>query len=85
MTAGLDLDALTAIDVHVHAEVSSQGGASLPPNPGASGMITSNFSESARIAGRKRGEPPLPCSTSMGRPAPARFIEIDAPQRVVVE
>ncbi|HEX9359841.1 MAG TPA: amidohydrolase family protein [Streptosporangiaceae bacterium] len=30
MTAGLDLDALTAIDVHVHAEVSSQGGTSLP-------------------------------------------------------
>ena len=30
MTAGLDLDALTAIDVHVHAEVSSRGGGSLP-------------------------------------------------------
>jgi len=30
VTAGLDLDALTAIDVHVHAEVSSQGGTSLP-------------------------------------------------------
>ena len=31
MTAGLDLDALTAaIDMHVHAEVSSRGGGSLP-------------------------------------------------------
>jgi hypothetical protein len=30
VTAGLDLDALTAIDVHVHAEVSSQGSGSLP-------------------------------------------------------
>ena len=30
MTAGPDLDALTAIDVHVHAEVSSRGGGSLP-------------------------------------------------------
>jgi predicted TIM-barrel fold metal-dependent hydrolase len=30
VTAGPDLDALTAIDVHVHAEVSSRGGGSLP-------------------------------------------------------
>ena len=30
MTAGLDLDALTAIDMHVHAEVSSNGSRSLP-------------------------------------------------------
>ena len=29
MPAALNLDALTAIDVHVHAEVSSSGGASL--------------------------------------------------------
>ena len=36
MTAGLDLDALTAIDVHVHAEVSSQGSGSLPAGAGRS-------------------------------------------------
>src|SRR6185437_9513357 len=65
--------------------VSSQAGASVPPKPGACGMNTSNCSASFCIAGKKRGEPPLPCSTSIAGPAPARFIGIDAPQSVIVE